>query len=233
MALQVSYGDLAGEKQTVGGGYVGRSRERQGERTFWASSETPWSQRGHPFASQLTPVYTGVFFASTHNCKTPSRISFSSSMTTTSALLLFKSRSLECRNVFQAHPNRQLHHLSQPVLQHLTRSPSLPDRSGHTPSFLGGILPCSPLPGILASLHEVKSSLQEATLCKIREGRRRQRSQGQGFGDSAQCQQGKVACLHFGEAFGQRMTEALNCSTGEGGGVSAGGENPFIHYRNQ
>lgn len=145
----------------------------------------------------------GSLFTSTHNCKTPSCFSFSSSATTTSALLLLENRFLECRSLFQAHPSRHLHHLSQPVLQHLTHSLCLPSCSGHVPSFLGGKLPCSSLPGILAPLHEVKSSFQEAPLCRIREGKGKQKPQDQGFGDSVQCQQGKVACLHFGEAFGQ------------------------------
>lgn len=174
------------EKLTVGGGYLGRSWGRQGERTFWASSETPCSQKRTSLCFSAYPSVHRSGFASTRNCKTPpSCISFSSSTTTTSAVLPFQSRSLEFRKLFQAHPNGQLHHVSQPTLQHLTRSLSLPSRSfGHTPSFLGGKLPCPPLPGILASRHEVKSSLQEATLCKMRGGRRKQRSQGQGFGDS-------------------------------------------------
>lgn len=111
-------------------------------------------------ASQLTPVTPEFFFNS--QLQPPKSKSFSSSTTKTSALLPFKSRSLECGNLLQVHPNKHLHHLSQPVLQPSTHSPSFPNHSGHTPSFWAGKLPCSPLPGILASLHWFKSSLLEA-----------------------------------------------------------------------
>lgn len=126
----------------MGEGYLGKSRGKHGERTFWASPEIPCSRK--------KSCSLGSLFTSTHNCKTPSCFSFSSSAATTSALLLFKNRFLECRNLFQAHPSRHLHHLSQPILQHLTHSLCLPSCSGHMPSFLGGKLPCSSLPGILA-----------------------------------------------------------------------------------
>jgi len=84
------------------------------------------------------------------------------------------------------------------------------------------------LPGILASLHEANppSRRQRSARSEKAGGNRGAKARALG---AVQCQQGKVACLHFGEAFGQQMTEALNYSTGEGAGVSAEGENPFIY----
>lgn len=79
----------------------------------------------------------------------------------------------------------------------------------HSPAALATRLPSYvetfhvPHCWILVSLHKVKSCLQETVLCRIRGGRRKHGSQDRGFGDSMQCQQGRIASLHFGEALGQ------------------------------
>lgn len=62
MALQMSYGDLAEEKQMVGEGYLGRNWGRQGERIFWASIETPCSQKRTSLHFPADPIVQGYVF---------------------------------------------------------------------------------------------------------------------------------------------------------------------------
>lgn len=62
VALQMSYGDLAEEKQMVGEGYLGRNWGRQGERIFWASIETPCSQKRTYLHFPADPSVQGYVF---------------------------------------------------------------------------------------------------------------------------------------------------------------------------